>query len=564
MYEQVEKPKENKSRAVANSVTQKKNSVKQRISFMDNRSEAIAAVFRAPQASNRHKPENYIVDNRATVSQPIIQKMQWRKSGEDLLPLDEKYKGDLDVSLSFPQSHDMQDGDVWDDKTGNIYDANSGKLKKNIQRNHVDYPVLPPPFLSALQVIENTEHTKLESKGGVKDYLLKINKLKSAIEVWLWGDDKVVPERPWMQLSDPMDQSVEKHEGGYLPAAEHMLKKLEVLRDMSIVSDNAEKAPQGRGQKAALAYGLATRELFKDSQKPDFVPGPKVTLKGIAKSDDENKTHEFESERHLMSPKGDAMNWWASAAGGLAHHTSTSKADNLIHLNVGGVKVPIAVKPPSKANSEGEFIVLGVDAPLVHNTEKDNPGIQTPKSADDRHRVSYPAFIAKLKQVHSSLPDHAKMSDVQIAQAMLEMVHNPNVAPASVRPADIPIISEALTTWMVAEPARHPSVMFNSVMALEQIAAGKGTFEDFMKDDGDHPMSGGGTAKAGRTLGDNECKALKSDKVTDIRLASKTGKRQDAMLSSAAGKNLSQPLEKILKTYAGKNVKVRYLSNDER
>lgn len=42
MYAQVEKPKENKSRAVGNSVAQKKSSVKQRFGFVDNRPEAIA------------------------------------------------------------------------------------------------------------------------------------------------------------------------------------------------------------------------------------------------------------------------------------------------------------------------------------------------------------------------------------------------------------------------------------------------------------------------------------------------------------------------------------------
>ncbi|ATG76431.1 MULTISPECIES: hypothetical protein [unclassified Pseudoalteromonas] len=40
MYEQVDKPKENKSRAVANSVTQKKSDVKQGFGFVDNRSDA--------------------------------------------------------------------------------------------------------------------------------------------------------------------------------------------------------------------------------------------------------------------------------------------------------------------------------------------------------------------------------------------------------------------------------------------------------------------------------------------------------------------------------------------
>lgn len=41
MYDQVEKPKENKSRGVANSVSQKKSSAKQGFEFVDNRPEAI-------------------------------------------------------------------------------------------------------------------------------------------------------------------------------------------------------------------------------------------------------------------------------------------------------------------------------------------------------------------------------------------------------------------------------------------------------------------------------------------------------------------------------------------
>ncbi|CAM3789124.1 hypothetical protein VA7868_00448 [Vibrio aerogenes CECT 7868] len=41
MYEQVEKPKENRSRAVANSVTQKKSNVKQGFGFVDNRPRSI-------------------------------------------------------------------------------------------------------------------------------------------------------------------------------------------------------------------------------------------------------------------------------------------------------------------------------------------------------------------------------------------------------------------------------------------------------------------------------------------------------------------------------------------
>ncbi len=44
MYEQIEKPKENKSRAVTNSIAQKKNIVKQGFGFVDNRTEDIVPI----------------------------------------------------------------------------------------------------------------------------------------------------------------------------------------------------------------------------------------------------------------------------------------------------------------------------------------------------------------------------------------------------------------------------------------------------------------------------------------------------------------------------------------
>jgi len=48
MYAQVEKPKENKSRAVANSVAQNKNNTKQGFGFVDNRPVAIRNITRHP------------------------------------------------------------------------------------------------------------------------------------------------------------------------------------------------------------------------------------------------------------------------------------------------------------------------------------------------------------------------------------------------------------------------------------------------------------------------------------------------------------------------------------
>jgi len=54
MYKQVEKQKENKSRAVANSVAQKKSNVNQGFGFVDNRTEAIKQLNLQKMASKNH------------------------------------------------------------------------------------------------------------------------------------------------------------------------------------------------------------------------------------------------------------------------------------------------------------------------------------------------------------------------------------------------------------------------------------------------------------------------------------------------------------------------------
>lgn len=59
MYEQAEKPKENKSRSVSNSVTQKKGNGKQGFGFVDNRQEAIAQ-RKLQELSNDRAQENQI------------------------------------------------------------------------------------------------------------------------------------------------------------------------------------------------------------------------------------------------------------------------------------------------------------------------------------------------------------------------------------------------------------------------------------------------------------------------------------------------------------------------
>ena len=62
MYAQVEKSKENKSRAVANSIAREKSTVKQGVGFVDNRAEAVA----------QRKLQGIVHDY--SISQPIQEK----------------------------------------------------------------------------------------------------------------------------------------------------------------------------------------------------------------------------------------------------------------------------------------------------------------------------------------------------------------------------------------------------------------------------------------------------------------------------------------------------------
>ena len=81
MYERVEKPKENKSKAVANSLAQKKSGVKQGFGFVDNRPETVAQrqlkemVKNSPQVRQANQLLT-IVDNYKASPQPLTQKKE--------------------------------------------------------------------------------------------------------------------------------------------------------------------------------------------------------------------------------------------------------------------------------------------------------------------------------------------------------------------------------------------------------------------------------------------------------------------------------------------------------
>jgi len=84
MYAQKEKPKENKSRAVANSVGQKKSNVKQGFGFIDNRNNC--SLNKIIQKNGKEPPttdertKSAVVGDRHTIPHPYIDLGGWYKS----------------------------------------------------------------------------------------------------------------------------------------------------------------------------------------------------------------------------------------------------------------------------------------------------------------------------------------------------------------------------------------------------------------------------------------------------------------------------------------------------
>lgn len=73
MYEQVEKPKENKSRASANSVAQKKNSAKQNFGFVDNRPESVVQ-RKLQEIADDHLLLRNPIQKKTTMSAEVLQR----------------------------------------------------------------------------------------------------------------------------------------------------------------------------------------------------------------------------------------------------------------------------------------------------------------------------------------------------------------------------------------------------------------------------------------------------------------------------------------------------------
>jgi len=108
MYAQIEKPKENKSRAVANSVAQKKSNGKQGFGFVDNCAEKIECnkVQKLANYSTSlptQKKKNITGLQRASNAKVIKSAVQlWKKDGANwVMPNDEETKNDVMQEFNF-------------------------------------------------------------------------------------------------------------------------------------------------------------------------------------------------------------------------------------------------------------------------------------------------------------------------------------------------------------------------------------------------------------------------------------------------------------------------------
>jgi len=455
-----------------------------------------------------------------------IQRMRWRKRGNDILPEDPSYRGEPNVNEGRHIPTLWSDHDVWDDANGNVYDGTTGLLRYNHRIGVGNDAMLREDFQARLAQLN--DHPNLSTKKAADSYRVKLNALQGELQ-------------DWRLTMDPVD----RYENGTDEAINRALKRIEALRANTLYPE-APLIPKTPGERASLALGGASSRLY-DTVVPAALTGPGTTeLSQIDSSVSDDPTGTTTVDTHTLAPQGDGLRWWASAAMGLRQAAAQAGQGTLLHMNVGSGRVPIGLRPPDVHHTQGEFIVLGHEAPIVQDTNPQVQGLRTPSSADPRHRVSYPAFLARLEVVKQA----AHVDDPRLAAAMLKMVRNPGADPTDVDETVLPLLRELLVTWMVAEPARHRSVIFNSVLALREVSSGRASFQDMLTDDGAHPMTGGGTAEAGRAAEVIEDTMVHGGSAGDLMKSSKVVRKQTEQLASTSSDgNLSSPLESVLRTH---------------
>lgn len=453
-----------------------------------------------------------------------VQRMRWRKRGDDIIPEDPDYRGapnDRD-GIYIPHHNLWNDGDIWDDQTGNVYHGATGLLRFNDRAAIGDDELVPEKLRGDIAALNSDPD--LSTKRKLESYRLKLNQLTGAIRAWM------------ASIEDP----VERYEGGYEEAGNRALARLDALRQNTLYP----QAVIDPKQAASITLAEASERLYTDVQGAALTQSGTRNVDTIDSSSPtpNDVTGQTTIDTHDLTPQGEGLRWWASAAMGLRTAGATANRGALLHLQVGTGRVPIGVRSNDQY-AGGEYIVLGHNAPIAHDTAPDQLGLRTPGNAGGEHRVSYPAFrerLAALKLAHGG-------TDPEIARAMLAMVRNPAADPGGVAPELLPAMRELLVTWMVAEPARHRSVIFNGVLSLREVAAGTSTFDQMLADNGQHPMTGPGTAAHGRTAEGREGQLREGVDVGDMLSSSPVVRRQREQLERVGGNSLSAPLEEVLR-----------------
>ncbi|MCP3060111.1 hypothetical protein LXT21_15110 [Myxococcus sp. K38C18041901] len=471
----------------------------------------------------------------APASAAPIQRMDWRKQGGGVVPEDTTHGGPAPDLLLIPPT--LEEHQIWDDATNNVYDGETGLLRYNHHVPQAGDELVPEDLRTQFTALG--EGPSASSKGVLKSYLLKLNTLSKNLTSWI--------------AKDALPDSEEAMAGLRLKARVEAIKHRPVLRDQPNLPPK-----ENESARASLALGGAADRLYRNVVPGTDTPEAPTNVDVIDSTDSEVPTGRTRSvETGELTPSGDGLLWWASAAQGLRQAAEKEiPGGKLLHLAVGSGKVPIGVKGKSKPLPKGEFIVLGHDAPIAYDENPNQQGLRTPGTAGPQHKVSYPEFLNRLSQLQ-------KMEDVAdpvLAQAMLEMVKNPTVDPPDELASFHALLREMLVTWMVAEPARHRSVIFNSVLSLQEIARGTHGFADMLPDNGLYPMTGGGTARAGRQAEESEKKLFENKPSSP---PTKVENRQKEQLKrTATGGDLSSPLEQVLFEHGIGGTRLRYVPQD--
>ncbi|KNY25338.1 hypothetical protein [Pseudobacteroides cellulosolvens] len=218
MYTQVEKPKENKGRVVANSVTQKKSVGKQGFGFVDNRSETVS------QGKLKRMARNSLQDKQITQLQAI---RVLQMAGRNVLYRGPEIMVKMYRGSDYPwELRAMQTGRIMSKGLREFkLKAPLEMAKHTMDANSGEFAPLPPREIRNRHAISSSHGTGGETHTPASNYASLVNDPARAIEwgtrifrfdVWrsdLWQGgvdyDRGGPEGEWLIEGDTKIYNVE-------------------------------------------------------------------------------------------------------------------------------------------------------------------------------------------------------------------------------------------------------------------------------------------------------------------------------------------------------------------